>query len=332
MSKTIQKCQYDQPAAIKAAAIPRCPAGVDPDKWAYLLAWGPKGTCPTDCWPAVRPLALQGAAAVLRAFPDASARHIMGTLAMYLHDALHRDDRTGTLKELLDERLIEGWVEQLKKKIARQARGRKASAQEISDLEASLGTYRARLRRVAEAVGAQQVRRTSLSRTPTRTVYSPAECDRLLQQVNEQSTPQRRRGMEAVLLLGLGVGAWGFELAETTGAAITRDECGVVWVEIPGVRARTVPCDTKYATALFELGQKVGEAPLIAKSVRPSTVSDLMERLVVDAGLPLETKVLCNTWRARRLDDLQIQNLLDTAGVKKLDAFDSLLGQVARAV
>ena len=201
--------------------------------------------------------------------------------------------------------------------------------------ESRAGTYRSALRRVGRLVtrkapwdDAPDPRNQRTAAPP----YTSAELARLEAEAANQATALRRRVLEALLALGVGVGLDGRWLGQVRGTHVTRSETGALLVAVPAPAARLVAVRDCYADRLERLAAQAGDELVIGGQPAKNRVSTVKGRLVLSDGAPpVDPGRLRATWLVAHLQaGTNAALLADAAGLEGLTSLSDLLAFVAR--
>jgi integrase len=191
-------------------------------------------------------------------------------------------------------------------------------------------TYRARLRRLVEAVrGVDGAKPIPLSASPTDRPYTAHDQAGLWSWANGQPTEALRTGCRLLLALGLGCGLSTDEVIDLRAGEVRIAGNGAVVVEIAGRRSRLVICQARWEQVLSEHAQAAGSRFLFRpNAVRAkNVVSNFLAR--AHRGLatpPVKISRLRDTWMVEHLAaGTPLSVLVAAAGLDGLSSLDRLL-------
>lgn len=179
-----------------------------------------------------------------------------------------------------------------------------------------------------------------ISYTPIQPPYSPEECAAFVRLARNQPTRDRRRGLSALVALGLGAGLDGHDLREVAPKHVREVtlEPGrtVLVVTVPGgQRPRTVVMRDAYADLLREAidlhnASRRGKAtPLTGKKATRANVGSAITDKAVTAsgpGVDISASRLRSTWLlACMCAPIPLNVLLSTAGLRSARSLADLL-------
>ena len=149
--------------------------------------------------------------------------------------------------------------------------------------------------------------------------YTDDEVARLLEVSRQQRTPVQARRLQALLALGLGVGAYPNEAWALTTHDVFVDQ-GYVCVRIPGEHARTVPVTAPHDEVINQIvATDPGSTILgfVAPRWDRSRLSHLLQRAELPADCPpLRTHRLRATWALAHLRaGVPLNDIMQLAGV-----------------
>lgn len=154
------------------------------------------------------------------------------------------------------------------------------------------GTRLSTVKRVARTVTKKapwEPERVTMSRCHLQAPYSRDQAVHWWEIANTQRTPQRLRAARALVALGLGVGVSPNEHLLITGNRVI-EQAGLVFVDIPGARARMVPCAHDWAERLVQVATGFPEAPLIGEDTpNRNRLFNLGKGIVVPPNFPRPT-------------------------------------------
>ncbi|GAB3497150.1 hypothetical protein [Amycolatopsis cihanbeyliensis] len=191
-------------------------------------------------------------------------------------------------------------------------------------------TYRARLRRLADAVhGVDGAKPIPLSASDAARPYTPSEQASVWSWARSQPTDGLRAACTLLLALGLGCGLPTDEIIALRTGCVRVAGNGAVVVEITGRRTRLVVCQQRWEQVLAEQLPDTGNGFLF----RPSAVraKNLVSNLLARAhGSPTTPPVkvarLRDTWLAEHLAaGTPLPVLVAAAGLDGLSSLDRLL-------
>ncbi|MFD0200063.1 MULTISPECIES: hypothetical protein [Saccharothrix] len=191
-------------------------------------------------------------------------------------------------------------------------------------------TYRARLRRLAEAIhGVDDAKPIALSASDTSRPYSAGEQAALWSWARAQPTDALRAGCSQLLALGLGCGLAADEVIDLRTGCVRVLDDGTVVVEVLGRRARLVVCRQRWESVLAEQVTGTGGGFLF----RPNAVraKNLVSNFLARAHRgpttpPVRLSRLRDTWIIEHLvAGTPLPVLAAAAGLDGLSSLDRLL-------
>jgi hypothetical protein len=224
------------------------------------------------------------------------ARTQMGAFARFCRWVATRPERVTLGEELrLSEVLGTGLVDEY-------LRGPLAGSP-----DASRATVRSILRRGVERLSARP--RVTVAYKPVQPPYSPFECAAFVRLARHQPTSATRRGLSAVVALGLGAGLAGSEQRAISPRSIREVDLGEgvrgLVVDVPGARARTVIVRAAYeellreAVALHRTERRASSRPLYGEvPTRHNATGGVRKgaKTALGAGVNLDVARLRSTW------------------------------------
>ncbi|RKT51873.1 hypothetical protein [Saccharothrix australiensis] len=191
-------------------------------------------------------------------------------------------------------------------------------------------TYRARLRRLSEAVcGVDGGKPVPLSASDTSRPYTAGELAALWSWARGQPTAALRDGCQQLLVLGLGCGLSADEVIDLHAGCVREVGNGAVVVEITGRRSRTVICRDRWETVLADQSRRSHPGFLFRPhAVRAKNlVSNFLARTHRGPTTPqVRVSRLRDTWLAEHLAaGTPLTVLVAIAGLDGLSSLDRLL-------
>jgi hypothetical protein len=173
--------------------------------------------------------------------------------------------------------------------------------------DATRATVRSILRRGVERLSARP--RVTVAYKPVQPPYSPFECASFVRLARHQPTSVTRRGLSAMVALGLGAGLAGNEQRAISPQSIREVDLGEgmrgLVVDVPGARARTVIVRAAYeellreAVALHRTERRANTRPLYGEvPTRHNATGGVRKgsKTALGAGVNLDVARLRSTW------------------------------------
>lgn len=209
----------------------------------------------------------------------------------------------------------------------------------VSAPDGTRATVRSQLRRGVKRL-APDLAGPVIAYQPVKGPYSPFECAALVRLARNQPTPVTRRGVSAIVALGLGAGLSPQEQKSVTPQRVLEVDLGdgvlALFVEVVGARARTVIVRTEYEALLREalvLHRKAGRSdstPLYGKSPTRRNVTTPVTRRAKTAlgmGIELDADRLRSTWLVACMSaPVPLGALLRASGLRSARSLVDLVG------
>lgn len=200
----------------------------------------------------------------------------------------------------------------------------------LGDLGRSRNTIRSVLRRVGPHLTRKAPWLPAPARIRYRTSavpYSDKDVEALRIDADRQSSPSRRRAAQALLLLGLGIGADGRWAVRVRGSDVTT-ATGAVLVALGPPAPRTVPVLAQYEEELLALARAAGDEALVGgRSAGKNKASRMIARYERGPGRPsLSAPRLRATWLLWHLRaGTRLPELAQAAGFARISSLDELV-------
>ncbi|SFA86820.1 hypothetical protein SAMN05192575_101928 [Nocardioides alpinus] len=193
--------------------------------------------------------------------------------------------------------------------------------------DATIGTYRSRLLRVADAnIGHLQpsARMPGFRGADGSTPYSDNEVQVLRAWVDYQASDANRVDFNLLLALCVGAGLRNGEALRINASHVSVDDEGVL-VEVAGDKPRTVPVLAEWESVIADIARAAWKPDMFlfrpTRKVRTSKVLSDMLHKAPNKPFPVNVQRLRATWIVTHLSaQTPVQALMDAAGIETLGA------------
>lgn len=198
----------------------------------------------------------------------------------------------------------------------------------VTDMtDATIGTYRSRLLRVADAnIGHLQPtsRMPGFRGADGSTPYSDREVREVHAWADCLASPANRIDFNLLLAFSRGAGLRNSEVLGVTASHVTVDDEGVL-VHVPGDKPRTVPVLAEWESVIAKVAAAAWKPDMFLfrpkREVRTTQVLSDMLHKAPNKPFPINTQRLRSTWIVTHLQaQTPVQALLDAAGIETLGA------------